>query len=104
MPYRAPIHKPAQAKAPRHNPRGKDATNRQQRRAMHTGSKAWRLLRESILARDGFTCADCGYYGDQVDHIDGNSHNNDPSNLATRCLRCHSSKTMREINAQGLTR
>ena len=52
MPHRAPIHRPHQTRAPKHNPRGKDATNRQRRRAMHTDSKAWRLIRESVLLRE----------------------------------------------------
>lgn len=72
--------------------------NRQRRRAMHTGSKGWRLLRLSILQRDAYLCCDCGRFGDQVDHDDGDSHNNDPRNLKTRCLVCHSTKTRREMN------
>ena len=72
--------------------------NRQRRRAMHTGSKAWLQLRLVILQRDNYLCTDCGRFGDQVDHDDGDSHNNDPDNLKTRCIRCHSSKTRREQN------
>lgn len=97
MPRRAPTFRPRLVCAPKHNPQGKQATNRQRRRAFHTGSKAWRQLRELILTRDAFTCADCDRYGDQVDHDDGDSHNNDPSNLKTRCIRCHSAKTRREM-------
>jgi len=94
MPKAPPIHKPKRAKAPRHMEPG----NRQRRRAMHTGSKAWKILRLQVLARDRYICADCGQFGDQVDHVDGDSHNNDPDNLKTRCIRCHSSKTRREQN------
>lgn len=65
---------------------------------MHTGSKAWRLLRLAVLQRDGYTCRTCKQFGDQVDHIDGDSHNNEPSNLQCLCLRCHSAKTMTELN------
>lgn len=72
--------------------------NRQQRRAMHTGSKGWRQLRLAILNRGMYLCADCKQFGDQVDHMDGNSHNNDPENLQVLCLRCHSSKTRTEQN------
>lgn len=72
--------------------------NRQRRRAMHTGSKGWRQLRLAILQRDAYLCTDCKKFGDQVDHDDGDSHNNDPENLKTRCLRCHSAKTRREMN------
>ena len=95
MPKAPPIHKPRTAKAPRHMQTG----NRQRRRAMHTGSKAWQQLRLVILQRDNYLCTDCGRFGDQVDHDDGDSHNNDPDNLKTRCLRCHSSKTRKEQNA-----
>jgi 5-methylcytosine-specific restriction protein A len=94
MPKAPPIHKPRMAKAPRHMVVG----NRQKRRAMHTGSKGWRLMRLSILQRDAYLCTDCGQFGDQVDHDDGDSHNNDPENLKTRCLRCHSIKTRGEQN------
>lgn len=71
-------------------------TNRQATRALNTGSKRWRYLRQRILVRDMYTCADCGRYGNQVDHVDGDSHNNDEVNLRCRCLRCHSRKTAGE--------
>lgn len=101
MPRSAPIHRPRQVKAPKHNAQGKAARNRQQRRAMHTGSKAWRAIREMVLIRDNWTCKDCGRYGDQVDHIDGDNANNPPdgSNWQTLCHVHHSAKTMRELNA-----
>lgn len=72
--------------------------NRQRRRAMHTGSKGWRLLRLQVLVRDSYLCRSCRQFGDQVDHMDGDSHNNVPSNLQVLCLRCHSAKTMGEMN------
>ena len=101
MPYRAPVHRPAGIKAKRHNPRGKDAENRQQRRAMHTGSKGWKLQRDRILCRDRFTCQwpGCGCYGDQVDHKHNNSHEHVPDeDLWVLCINHHSAKTMREMN------
>lgn len=98
MPNRPPIHRPPVCRAPRFNARGKDATNRQRTRAFHTGSKAWKQMRDETLLRDSYTCCDCGCYGDQVDHDDGNSHNNAPGNLKTRCIHCHSAKTRREQN------
>ena len=101
MPRSAPTHRPRQIRAPKHNPRGNEATNRQRRRAMHTGSNAWKQIREWVLVRDAFTCKACGCYGDQVDHIDGDDANNpaDGSNWQTLCGPCHSSKTMKDRNA-----
>lgn len=91
---RIATHKPRRTKAPTHGP------TRQQTRALHTGVKAWRLLRAEALRRDLFLCRHCGRWGDQVDHIDGNSHNNDLGNLQTLCINCHSSKTAKE-NSRG---
>ena len=71
--------------------------NRQKTRSLNTGSAEWRRLRASILLRDSYTCAVCGRYGNQVDHIDGNSHNNRPSNLQTLCHADHSAKTASEM-------
>ena len=73
--------------------------SRQAKRALHTGSKAWRALRQSILVRDLYTCKYCGRIGDEsmhVDHVDGNDSNNDTSNLAAMHMECHSLKTMTE--------
>lgn len=75
-------------------------TDRQQTRELHTGSSGWRRLREAVLMRDGFRCNACGRLvaGRQahVDHIDGNSHNNDLGNLQTLCIEGHSRKTQAE--------
>lgn len=98
MPKAFICHTGRKVKAVVHNPQGKAPTDRQRTRAMHTGSKAWRALRASILARDSYQCAKCGQFGDQVDHKDGDSHNNDPRNLQVLCLKDHSAKTMRELN------
>ena len=73
-----------------------DASDRQRTRAMHTGSAAWRRLRQRVLLRDRYRCRGCGLVGDQVDHIDNDSHNNDMANLQTLCHSCHSTKTAKE--------
>lgn len=104
MPKAPPSHSPSKPKAIRHNPRGTGATERQQRRAMHTGSKAWRQQRLRVLARDRFKCRKCGQFGDQVDHIHNDAHEVvTDDRLQTLCLRCHSAKTMTELN-KGMRR
>ena len=70
--------------------------NRQATRALNTGSKAWRILRRQILVRDLYRCADCGRFGDQVDHADGDATNNEPATLQTLCASCHGKKTAAE--------
>ena len=99
MPRAPKIHRPYVAKTPKHNARGKEATNRQRRRALHTGSKAWKAQRFRVLIRDLYTCQACGHYGDQVDHIHNNAEQDvSDDQLQTLCLPCHSSKTMTETN------
>lgn len=82
--------------------------DRQARRALHTGSKAWRDIREQVLARDLFRCQACGKLvagkGEaHVDHIDGDSSNNpaDGSNWQTLCVSCHSRKTNQQDGGFG---
>ena len=55
-------------------------------------------LRRYLKEVKGYTCSECGIQGVyngkpltlQVDHIDGNSDNNFPSNLRLLCPNCHS--------------
>lgn len=94
MPNRPPVHKAYRVKVPQHNARGNEATNRQTRRALHTGSKAWRLQRQRVLIRDLFTCQACKGYGDQVDHMNGNAEVMvGDEELQTLCGPCHSRAT-----------
>lgn len=98
MPTRAKSHRPYIPGARIHE---KPEPSRQKRRALHTGSKAWRLIRERVLAEELYRCRQCGQYGDQVDHVNGDPGNNDRSNLAVMCRACHSIKTAKEDGGFG---
>jgi hypothetical protein len=56
-----------------------------------------RPIEASVLFDNDHTCCICNEKGKdvQIHHIDGNNHNNDPSNLAVLCLECHSKATAR---------
>ncbi|RDE52495.1 MAG: HNH endonuclease [Candidatus Accumulibacter meliphilus] len=78
---------------------------RQEKRALPTNSAAWRGLRARVL-RDEPLCRECLRLGvlcaaSVVDHIDGDSHNNDRSNLQSLCSRCHARVTARHDGGFG---
>ncbi|WP_420869375.1 HNH endonuclease [Cupriavidus gilardii] len=105
MPTRPATFKPTIPATPRHNV---ERYRRQDGRALHTGSKAWRDIREWVLARDLFRCQSCGKLvagkGEaHIDHVDGDSANNpqDGSNWQTLCVSCHSIKTNRHDGGFG---
>jgi len=55
-------------------------------------SEEWKALRLKILRRDNYTCQYCDYRSEKfqiIDHIDGDSQNNDESNLQTVCQMCN---------------
>ena len=78
--------------------------DRQSTRALNTNSKAWKLLRQQALVRDGYQCRGCGRLvaGKREAHVD--HINNDAAdlsgytldNLQTLCINGHSRKTFAE--------
>jgi len=60
----------------------------------------WRKIRQQVLSVDPL-CRHCSVIGfmvnaTEVDHIDGNSRNNNYQNLRPLCKSCHSARTMRD--------
>lgn len=106
MPRRAPTFAPPKVRAPVYRPKEAD---RQATRALHTGSKAWRRLREQVLVRDGYRCQGCGVLAGPSAHVDhiGNDAadpaSNRLDNLRCLCLRCHSSATRTAQNGAEWT-
>jgi 5-methylcytosine-specific restriction endonuclease McrA len=67
-------------------------------------SAAWRKARAEALERTGGCCVECSMPAAHVDHVIPVKDGGDPldlSNLAPRCLRCHSAKTARENRLAG---
>ena len=56
--------------------------------------------REGLTALKKAYCEACGFVAEwrgqfDLDHVDGNHHNDDPDNLQTLCVNCHRLKTHR---------
>lgn len=95
---------PLPLKTAKHQPDQQDkiraAADRQNLRALPTNSRYWRRIRQMQLAHEPL-CRHCQREGlivpaNEVDHIDGDSANNDADNLQSLCKRHHSRKTMQE--------
>ena len=76
------------------------AKRRQAKRALHTGSKAWRAIRKEQLDNEPL-CRECTKdcrvtEATVVDHMDGDAYNNKPDNLQSLCRECHNTKTAKE--------
>ena len=69
-------------------------------------NRRWARVRGRALDRDGWRCAACGGYGNEVDHIvplERGGAPFDDGNLQSLCRGCHISKTRREAEAAGRT-
>lgn len=74
-------------------------------RTNRTSTTGWRTKRRRILARDRYTCYQCGQHADQVDHLTpvAEGGTDDPANLGAICGTCHDRKTKAEA-ARGRAR
>jgi len=78
---------------------------RQKTRALATNSGAWRALRAQVLRGEPL-CRACQQNdvitaATVVDHIDGDSHNNEWENLMPLCASCHGRLTARHDGGFG---
>ena len=65
--------------------------NKVYRKVCKTCNKRGRRNKKPLCERCGFVAEDLCQI--DIDHIDGNVSNNDPSNLANICSNCHRLKT-----------
>lgn len=63
-------------------------------RGLEAEALPWPVVRAMVLLRDEFTCAMCGTYATQVDHILARAHggSDHPRNLQAACKPCNQSK------------
>lgn len=61
------------------------------------GANMYSIVYDLLVSRDGAICALCGAVNNlQIDHIDGNIHNQKPHNLCLLCQTCN--LEMRNVN------
>ena len=101
MPDLPRVHRPAWADTLKRQSDNERAYRNQAKRQYKTNSTTWRRLRRWVLDREPL-CRDCRKKGritpaTEVDHIDGDSWNNDRTNLQGLCKPCHTKKTNKEM-------
>mgnify|MGYP005843047531 CR=1 FL=1 len=99
MPHALKQHKPERPLA--RTEINEQVRRRQRSRFLATNSAQWRKIRQAVLEREPL-CRQCGAPANEVDHIDRDTSNNLPSNLAAMCKSCHTVKTIEE-NREQLT-
>lgn len=84
------------------------ALKRQKKRMHATNSGPWIAIINTHKQANpnNLLCASCAINGistlmSDVDHIDGDTYNNDPENLQSLCRPCHSKKTALEDGGFG---
>ena len=96
MPELPAVHRPAWADQLKRRNDVERAQRNQRQRCYPTNHPTWRRLRRYVLDREPL-CRRCHSEGritaaNTVDHINGDSYNNDYSNLQPLCAKCHSIK------------
>jgi 5-methylcytosine-specific restriction protein A len=96
MPLLPPVHQPLGTQPKRIRTRQRDPRTTTQRGY----GWPWQKARKVVLAEEPL-CRICSKDGrvtvaEEVDHIDGNSHNNERENLRPLCRLCHLRRTARD--------
>jgi 5-methylcytosine-specific restriction protein A len=101
MPNLPPVHRPRWSKK-----RASELAKRRSKRRLYpTNSATWRKIRAAQLAREPL-CRECHKQGkltsaNTVDHVDGDSFNNQSVNLQSLCASCHGRLTVHHDGGFG---
>ena len=98
MPERAPLHRPQGYRT--EEQKRKEADARRGTSAQRGYDSRWRRIRRQVLSMEPLCrfCKDEGTIkaAEVVDHIDGNSRNNERENLRPLCKHHHDQRTARD--------
>lgn len=103
MPTAPPVHRPPGYRS--RQQREREFDQRRGKTAERGYGGHWRKVRMAHLLSEPL-CRFCTEQGtvkpaDEVDHIDGNSMNNEPDNLRSLCRHHHSQRTARDQSGWG---